>query len=235
MNKQTILVVDDQPEVRETLRKGLEGAGFRVLQASSRAEMLDIVQTEVVNLVTIDLKHGRKIGLARIRLVMRNVPIIIISGKRSPEDRVIGLESGADDYIIKPFHIREVILRVKRALNVYEHELPGQNELRFDGSKLDLTRRIVKHLDGSPVELTGIQLDLLALFVRHPGRILTRDEISRAILGHDWAPLDRTIDGHVARLRRKIEPSGDGPSLIRSVRGVGYVFAGEVRPAPEAT
>ena len=209
--------------------------GYRVLEAGDRMKMLDVVQTESVDLVTLDLMLGREDGLeiARTLRATRNIPILMITGKSSPLDRVAGLESGADDYIVKPFHIREVILRIQKALDTYGHEIESQNSLLFDHTAFDPKRRVVKHLDGSSVELTGIELGLLELFIRHPGRILSRDEISRTLFGRDWEPLDRTIDGHVSRLRQKIELPDEGPSLIRSVRGVGYVFAGDVRTQPD--
>jgi len=237
MAKRTILVVDDEPEVRKVLRIGLEAEGYRILEASNRDELFDAVQAETVDLITLDLMLGGEDGLdiARTLRATQNIPVLIITGRASPDDRVLGLESGADDYIVKPFRVREVVLRIRKALETYEHEVTGQGNLRFDDSAFDLKRRVVRHLNGSPVELTGIELSLLELFVRHPGRILSRDDISRALFGRDWEPLDRTIDGHVTRLRHKIDPPDEGPSLIRSVRGIGYVFTGEVSVLPRST
>ena len=231
MDKATILVVDDESEVRRVLRAGLEGEGWSVLEARNRAELFAALDGNHVDLVTLDLMLGQEDGLdlARELRMQRNVPILMISARTDPFDRVRGLESGADDYIVKPFHIREVILRIRNTLDRYSHAVGGNHTVVFDHSAFDLRRRLVERLDGTPVDLTGIELQLLELFVRHPGRVLSRDDISRALHGRDWSPYDRTIDGHVARLRRKVEPGGDEPTLIRSVRGVGYVFTGEVK------
>lgn len=237
MVQKTILIVDDEASIRKALRSGLEAEGWRVLEAQDSTSLFDVLQHEEVDLITLDLVLGDEDGLdiARRLRTTRNLPILMISGKTEPYDRVHGLECGADDYITKPFHIREVLLRIERTLERYTHEISGGEEVVFDHSAFDLQRKVVRHIDGSPLELTGIELRLLELFVRHPGRVLSRDDISQALHGREWSPYDRTIDGHVARLRRKIEPPGEAPTLIRSVRGVGYVFTGEVHPATQTT
>jgi two-component system, OmpR family, response regulator len=232
-----ILVVDDDPDVRLVLRQGLEVEGFAVSEASDKASTLARLQTDPITLITLDLRLGGQNGLefAREIRAVRNVPIIMITGCDSPLDRVIGLEQGADDYITKPFHIREVIIRVKRALSVYGAldsplACAGQPRVHaFHGLRFDALKRELRSASGPPIELTETELRLLELFLTHPGRVLSRDEITKLLRGHDWSPLDRMIDGHVSRLRRKVEsPDAEQPRLIRSVRGVGYVFAGGV-------
>ncbi len=160
----------------------------------------------------------------------------MITGLDTPLDRVTGLEHGADDYITKPFHIREVVIRVRRVLATYG--LIGESPLRaseprhifFDGFLFDSRKREVRTSGGAHLELTETEVQLLELFLRYPGRVLSRDEITRLLRGHDWSPLDRMVDGHVSRLRRKVDAEGeDEPRLIKSVRGVGYVFTGEVK------
>ena len=118
-------------------------------------------------------------------------------------------------------------------LERYQKTVEPPSRVLFDHSELDLKHKVARHLDGSPLDLTEMELKLLELFVRHPHRVLSRDEISNALHGRDWSPYDRTIDGHVARLRRKIETPGEAPLLIKSVRGVGYVFSGDVIPASQ--
>lgn len=233
-----ILVVDDEPEVRRLLRLGLEAEGFSVVEADGKADMLRQLDSNPIKLITLDLKLGHLNGLELAREIRatRNIPIIMITGCDTPLDRVEGLEHGADDYITKPFHIREIVIRVRRVLATYEAlEAPPQTQQRgecfaFDEFVFDARKQELKTSSGAPVELTETESRLLELFLKYPGRVLSRDEITQLLRGHDWSPLDRMIDGHVSRLRRKIDsPAGGEARLIRSVRGVGYVFAGGVR------
>jgi DNA-binding response OmpR family regulator len=227
-----ILVVDDEPEVRKGLVAGLSSEGWEVVEACDRKSMFGVLRENAVDLVTLDIDLAGENGfdLARQLRSERNLPILMISGLHEPFDRVRGLESGADDYIIKPFHIREVVIKIEKTLALYQKTVEPASKVLFDHSEMDFKRKIARHLDGSPLELTHMEMQLLELFLAHPGRVLSRDDISNALYGHDWSPYDRSIDGHVARLRKKIEPPGDEPTLIRSVRGVGYVFSGEVIP-----
>jgi DNA-binding response OmpR family regulator len=233
-----VLVVDDEAALRAILREGLEAEGFAVSEARDKASLLRSLETEPVDLITLDLGLGGEDGLELARQVraMRNIPIVMITGRGAPIDRVAGLEHGADDYISKPFHIREVVLRIHRVLRRYELEesvpKPGAAQRYvFDLCVLDSVKREVTKVDGAMLDLTESEFLLLEIFLRHPARVLSRDEILQMLRGRDWSPPDRTIDGHLARLRRKIEPPGEAPTLIKSVRGVGYVFTGEVTSA----
>jgi two-component system, OmpR family, response regulator len=237
-----ILVVDDEPELRGILREGLEAEGFAVVEAANKAALFRCLNTHPVKLITLDLGLGQQDGLA-LALEIRaahNLPIIMITGRDTPLDRVAGLERGADDYITKPFHIREVSIRVRSVLARYGILVDGlipsrivkndaAQKYAFDSGVLDVHKRELKKSDGAFVELTETEFRVLELFLKHPGRVLSRDEIMQMLRGHDWAPLDRMIDGHVARLRRKIEASGAELRIIKSVRGVGYVFTGDVQ------
>jgi DNA-binding response OmpR family regulator len=207
-----------------------------VSEARDKAALLRRL-TEPVDLITLDLGLGGEDGLELARQIraVRNIPIVMITGRGAPIDRVAGLEHGADDYISKPFHIREVVLRIHNVLRRYELEesVPKPSTAQryaFDLCVMDSTKREVTKVDGALLDLTESEFLLLEIFLRHPARVLSRDEILQMLRGRDWSPLDRTIDGHVARLRRKIEPPGEAPTLIKSVRGVGYVFTGEVKP-----
>ena len=238
-----ILVVDDDPGVREFLRRGLEAEGFVVVEAANKDVLFHCLNAHPIKLITLDLGLGREDGL-ELALEIRaahNVPIIMVTGRDAPLDRVAGLERGADDYITKPFHIREVSIRVRSVLARYGildgSSIPGRllkhetaRKYAFDSGVLDVPKRELKKNDGAFIELTETEFRVLELFLRHPGRVLSRNEITQMLRGHDWEPLDRVIDGHVARLRRKIEAPNDETRLIKSIRGVGYVFTGEVRP-----
>ncbi len=163
----------------------------------------------------------------------------MITGKGDTIDRVVGLELGADDYITKPFHVREVLARVRAVLRRYESSAATQpppsggasdsERFAFDGWTLDIARRELKSDTGDMLALTTAEFNMLDMFLRRPSRVLSRDNIMDLLKGHEWSPLDRSINSLVVRLRRKIEPAPEAPRLIKTVRGVGYVFAAEVR------
>lgn len=236
-----ILVVDDDDQVRKLLRSRFEKDGFEVSEACNGVELRSGLQERPVDLITLDLTLGRDDGLALAREIRasRNVPIIIISAKDEEIDRVVGLELGADDYIVKPFSPREVVARVKAVLRRYGADSPagqtgasnedGNGRLSFEGGALDAARREVVSATGIPVDLTTTEFNLLELFLRHPQRVMSRDEIMNQLKGHDWSAFDRSVDSAIARLRKKIEPDPDRPRYIKTVRSVGYVFSSEVR------
>jgi DNA-binding response OmpR family regulator len=236
-----ILIVDDEPEVRTLLRTGLEAEGFSVSEAADGRQAMAELDAAPISLVTLDLKLGGEDGLkvARELRAARNVPIIMITGKGDAVDRIVGLELGADDYIPKPFLMREVIARIRAVLRRYAvgSEDPGETpsgdtkRYSFEGWTVDLTRREVRDPQGAVRELTTSEFNLLALFVQKPGRVLSRDELMDLLKGHDWTPMDRSIDALVARLRKKLEPDSERPQLVKTVRGIGYVFAGSVKRA----
>lgn len=235
---QKILIVDDEPEIRALLRAGLEAEEFGVLEAENGAEAEAHLESEPVALMTLDLKLGGEDGLklARDLRARRNTPIIMITGKGDAIDRIVGLELGADDYIAKPFVMREVVARIRAVLRRYlnadaQAAAPTAESKRFafDGWVLDVTRREARDPAGQSCPLTTAEFNLLLLFVERPGRVLSRDELMDLLKGHDWTPMDRSIDGLVARLRKKIEPESERPQLIKTVRGVGYAFAGTVK------
>ena len=237
----TILVVDDDAEVRTLLRRCFELEGYEVAEAKDGAEMRARMQAHSTNLITLDLKLGGEDGLALAREIRAtdNVPIVMITGKDDPIDRIVGLELGADDYIVKPFHLREVLARVRAVLRRYDHAshhrtkssggLVDQQVFAFDRFRLHPSRREVLDADGAVLELTTAEFNMLQMFVERPSRVLSRDNIMDLLKGHDWSPLDRSIDALVGRLRKKIEADSDHPRLIKTVRGVGYVFSAEVK------
>lgn len=233
----TILIVDDEPEIRTLLRTGLEGEGYKVHEASTGAEAEACLASEPISLLTLDLNLGGEDGLkiARDFRAKRNTPIIMISGKGDPVDRIVGLELGADDYIAKPFIMREVLARIRAVLRRYVpaeatvQSSVSEERYQFEGWVLDIARREFADSSGQLCELTTAEFNLLVIFVKRPARVLSRNEIMDLLKGHDWTPLDRSIDGLVARLRRKIEPGNERPRLLKTVRGVGYAFGGTVK------
>jgi len=241
MSSITVLVVDDDDQVRSLLRGRFEKDGFSVVEARDARELWTALEGGLVGLITLDLTLGHDDGLALAREIRskRNVPIIMISAKNEEIDRVVGLELGADDYITKPFSPREVVARVRAVLRRYEASAqavvgvagaePKGTKLVFDGGIMDLSRREVVSGSGAPIDLTTAEFNLLELLLRHPQRVMTRDEIMSCLKGQDWSAFDRSVDSAIARLRRKIELDVDRPRHIKTVRSVGYVFSGDVR------
>ena len=233
-----ILVVDDEAEVRILLRKCLEREGFLVVEAKDGAEMRSRIDAQPISLITLDLTLGGEDGLELAREVRAkcNVPIVMITGKGDTIDRVVGLELGADDYIAKPFQLREVLARVRAVLRRYgATEAPaGQagsahERIAFEDMVLDVTGRELSRAGGRLQELTTAEFNLLEIFVKRPHRVLSRDNIMDLLKGHEWSPIDRSIDALVGRLRKKIEPEPDHPRLIKTVRGIGYAFTADTK------
>jgi two-component system OmpR family response regulator len=228
-----ILVVDDDPKVRTLLRRCLEGEGFAVSEARSGKEMRACLNRAHISLITLDLGLGTENGLDLARDVRRerNIPIIMLTGRGDAVDRIVGLEVGADDYLAKPFELRELVARIRavlrRSATTRDHELAGQR-YTFEGWTLDINRRTLVSSDGNYHELTTSEFNLLEAFVKRPHRALSRDEVMDLLKGQDWSPMDRSIDNLVARLRKKIEADPDHPTLIKTVRGVGYTFTADV-------
>jgi DNA-binding response OmpR family regulator len=233
-----ILVVDDDAEVRLLLRKCLEREGFKVTEACNGAQMRAAIEQQPINLITLDLTLGGEDGLDLAREIRanRNIPIIMITGKGDTIDRVVGLELGADDYIAKPFQLREVLARVRAVLRRYEagEAAPAQTaaaheRYAFEDMVLDITGRELSRAGSICPELTTAEFNLLEIFVKRPHRVLSRDNIMDLLKGHEWSPIDRSIDALVGRLRKKIEVDSEHPRLIKTVRGIGYAFTADSR------
>jgi len=245
MSSNKILIVDDEPKMRLLLRRCLEGDGYDVIEAEDEAGTLDAIRSQNVQLVTLDLQLGSENGLEIARRIRQhsNVPIIVVSGRDDVIDRVVGLELGADDYITKPFHVREVLARVRSVLRrtgttenprltvpePSEIQSDTEEAVTFDGMTADLDRFELLDRNGAQVEMTSGDFRLLAIFLRSPKRMLSRDRIMDMLHGIEWTPLDRTIDNQVARLRKKIERDPSSPMLIKTVRGIGYMLATDVK------
>jgi DNA-binding response OmpR family regulator len=237
MSEKRILVVDDDPKIRALLRRCLEEAAFHVDEAESGTGVREAFGRSMPDLVTLDLNLGSQDGLDIARDIRRtsDVPIIMITGKDDVIDRVVGLELGADDYITKPFHVREMLARVRTVLRRAESRdsgvTPPQDEpvvrrqlLGLDGLTVDRDGMVLTDRDGAICDLTTADFKLLCAFIDNPKRLLSRDRLMDLINGPAWTPLDRAIDNQVARLRKKIERDPAHPLLIKTVRGIGYTL-----------
>jgi DNA-binding response OmpR family regulator len=232
-----IVVVDDEPPIRTLLRNCFESEGYRVSEAATGAELTKLVRGGSVDLITLDLTLGSESGLeiARNLRAESQIPIIMVTGKGDVIDRVVGLEIGADDYIAKPFHLREMLARVRTVLR----RTGGQTErgragsaaeltYRFEDWEFNLTRRELRDPEGKLCQLTTAEIELLAVLIKRPGHVLSRDVIMDQLKGHDWAANDRAIDSQISRLRKKLGGDSEASGLIKTIRGVGYSFTAKV-------
>jgi two-component system, OmpR family, response regulator len=224
----TILLVDDEEAIQKLLTYPLERDGFRVVQARSGDEALSRFDVETVDLVVLDVMLPRLDGLEvckRLR-ARSSVPIIMLTARDDELDKVLGLELGADDYITKPFSIREFRSRVRallRRASTPSHQPSGDEVIEVDGLRIDPARRSVE-LEGRPVHLTYVEFELLRTLAARPGRVFSRQALLEAIRGGSDYREPRTIDVHVRHLREKLERDARDPRLLLTVRGVGYRF-----------
>ena len=231
-----ILVVDDDPATRRLIADYLSQHDFRLYLAASGDEMSRILSETPVDLIVLDMKLAGEDGLALIRDLRprSDVPIIVLTGARREEvDRVIGLELGADDYVLKPFSPRELLARIRAVLRRAEirDALHDKNEkrtlYRFGDWVLNLRTRQLTAPGGEPVALTHGEFSLLAAFLQSPQRVLSREQLLAATRMHEDI-FDRSVDAQILRLRRKLEVDPSHPALIRTERGAGYIFAAPV-------
>lgn len=243
MAEKRILVVEDDPKIRTLLRNCFEADGYSVSECANASCVDDIFKIDKPDLVTLDINLKGENGLDIAREVRRrfDVPIIMITGKDDVIDRVVGLELGADDYITKPFHVREMLARVRSVLRRYDGHKPadaplqlapesGSAAIDLDGLKVDLNQLAMRDRADQLCDLTTADFKLLKAFLENPNRPLSRDRLMDLIDGPEWVPLDRTIDNQVARLRRKIERDPSHPLLIKTIRGIGYMLTVAAKP-----
>jgi DNA-binding response OmpR family regulator len=236
-----LLCVDDEDEIRELLSRYFDRQGFRVSTARNGTELREAIAREPVDLVLLDLGLPGEDGLALTRHLREHWhgAIIIVTGRGDSVDRVVGLELGADDYVTKPFDLRELLARVRSVLRRSTAAAPAaapaanaRTRLGFAGFTLDLAARSLHAPGGNPVTLTSGEFDLLCAFVERPNRVLSRDVLMNSLHGREAGPFDRSIDMQIGRLRRKIESAPEQPELIKSVRGAGYLFVPPVESLP---
>jgi len=233
MSAAHLAVVDDEPEITQLVANYLKGHGFRVSQLHNGATLFDLMAADAPVLVLLDLGLGSEDGLAIARKLREHhrCGLVFVTGRTDAIDKIVGLEVGADDYVTKPFDLRELVARIKAVLRRLE---PGaaapastgeRPNMRFGGWSIDTAARTLTSPEQREVPLTTGEFDLLITFARHPGRVLSRDFLLEATRGRESGPFDRTIDVQVGRLRRKIEDDPENPQIIKSVRGAGYLFA----------
>ena len=225
-DKSTILVVDDEPDICTLVMNSLKLGGYAGLAANDGRQMMRLLRTEPVDLVILDLTLGDEDGLQLLKQVRdtENLPVIILTGRGEAIDRIIGLELGADDYLPKPFEPRELVARVRSVLRRARPPEPTDGRITFSGWCLDTASRQLTDPNGSEVILTSAEFDLLAALARQPNRVLNRDLLLETTRNRIGTPFDRSIDVHVMNLRRKIEADTKSPKLIKTVRGIGYIF-----------
>jgi DNA-binding response OmpR family regulator len=237
-----LAIVEDDPDIRALLERCLGADGYRVTSLAAAAGLDDVLAAGDIDLLIVDVGLPDADGLALTRRIRQDhdLGIIIVSGRGDLTDRVVGLEIGADDYITKPFEPREVLARVRSVLRRGERgksEKPEKQEksaadqhrrLSFNGCIVDLTSQTFFDAEGHAVPLTSGEYKLLETFVTHANRVLSRDQLLDYVCVNDAPAFDRSIDVRIGRLRKKINDDPKHPSLIKTIRNSGYIFAGAV-------
>jgi DNA-binding response OmpR family regulator len=224
----TILIVDDKSSVRTLVRDYLTAEGFRVVAAGNGRDALYVARHEKPDLILLDIMMPEMGGYEFLRLHRkeRETPVILLTAKVEESDKVLGLELGADDYVTKPFGMRELVARIRAVLRRTGQEAPADEVLRAADIVLDKGRRSVQ-VGGQPVRLTPSEFDLLAVLMAAPGRVLSRAVLLEQVQGSAYEGVERTVDVHIRNLRAKIEPDPSAPRYVETVFGVGYRFRPE--------
>lgn len=223
-----ILIVEDEPNMVAGLRDNFEFEGYEVMSAADGAEGLARAISDSPDLVLLDVMMPKMSGLEvckQLKAKRPSMPIIMLTARGQEVDKVVGLELGADDYVTKPFSIRELMARVKAVLR-RSHTLPKEEDrYSFGDTEVDLKKCRVTRA-GKEIEISGTEFELLKYFVVHAGEILSRDRLLEDVWGYDRYPTTRTVDAHLVRLRQKLEPNPEQPRFFLTVHGTGYRFVG---------
>ncbi|MBS0476989.1 MAG: response regulator [Proteobacteria bacterium] len=231
-----ILLVDDEEALRQPLAEYLSRQGFAVTEAATAAEARSVLRDDLPDIVLLDIMMPGEDGLSLCRHLSetRGVPTILLTAKGEAMDRVVGLEIGADDYVVKPFEPRELVARIRSVLRraAKGGSVPAEDEVfEFEGWTLDPLKRRLSAPDGALVSISSVEFRLLMAFVEHPRQVLDRDRLLDMVQGREAHLFDRAVDNQVSRLRRKVEPDSRNPTLIQTVWGGGYMLAADVRRA----
>ncbi|MGZ5161777.1 MAG: response regulator [Burkholderiales bacterium] len=230
-----VLIVDDDDEIRTLLSEYLQRNGYRTSSVADGRSMWAVLESKRPDIIVLDLMLPGDDGLTLCRNLRArsSIPIIILTARGEETDRIVGLEMGADDYLAKPFNPRELLARIKSVLR-RSRSLPENSgcaeakTLSFAGWSLDIKARHLISPGGVVVPLSGVEFKLLRVFLSHPNRVLTRDQLLNLMMSRDALPFDRAIDVQVSRLRHRLSEDAKEPSIIKTVRGEGYVFAAHV-------
>lgn len=227
-----ILVVDDDREIRSLLADYLDGNGFRTFTATNGLDMRKVMIETRIDLIVLDLTLPGEDGLTLCRNLraQSNVPVIMLTARGDPLDRILGLEMGADDYLAKPFEPRELFARIRSVLRRTQALPPNManteaRAMHFSGWTLDLGARHLLSKDGVVVALSGAEFRMLKVFLEHPNRILNRDQLLELTQGREADPFDRSVDIQISRLRQKLGDDARTPTIIKTIRNEGYVLA----------
>ncbi len=238
--KDRILIVDDDPEIRQLLVDYLLRNGCDAVPAANGREMAQMLERHAIDLVVLDLMLPDADGLALCRdlRARSNLPVLMLTARGEEADRIVGIEMGADDYLVKPFSPRELLARIKGILRRTRALPPNlkpdaQRCLVFAGWKLDTATRVLTSPAGVATPLSGAEFRLLRILLDHPNRVLNRDQLVELIHGREAEPYDRAIDVQVSRLRQRLQDDGREARLIKTVRGEGYVLAATVEGRAE--
>lgn len=232
----TVLVVDDEEDIRDLIQEYLGNHHYLVHTVADGVEMRACLERVAPDIVILDVGLPGEDGLSLARYIREtlDIGVIMVSGAGDPMDRIIGLEVGADDYLAKPFELRELLARMKSVMRRYQRPAAPTStaaSIETDGDRfhfglcqLDTRRHQLLDAEQQDIPITAMEFDLLKVFAEHPNRPLSRDQLLDFTQNREWDPNDRSIDIRVARLRRKIEPNPDKPQVIKTVRGVGYLY-----------
>jgi len=229
-----LLLVDDEAALREPLAEYLSRQGFSVVQAASAAEARSRLREQAPDLVLLDIMMPGEDGLSLCRHLVeaKAIPVIFLTARGEATDRIVGLEIGADDYVVKPFEPRELVARIRSVLRraMRGASVEAESEAyEFDGWRLDSLKRRLTDPEGAVVAISSVEFRLLMAFLDHPRQVLDRDRLLDMVQGREAHLFDRAVDNQVSRLRRKIETDSRNPQLIQTVWGGGYMLAADVR------
>lgn len=229
-----LLLVDDEPTLREPLAEYLTGQGFEVVQAEDAVKARSILLEAGADLVLLDIMMPGEDGLSLCRHLIeaKRLPVIFLTARGEPTDRIVGLEIGADDYVVKPFEPRELVARIRSVLRRANRTATPLEEdalYEFEGWTLDPLKRRLSDPEGALVAISSAEFRLLMAFLQHPRQVLDRDRLLDMVQGREAHLFDRAVDNQISRLRRKIEIDRSDPKLIQTVWGGGYRFAADVR------